>query len=207
MYVPSQFAVTNPAILAEVIGQFPFATLVTHDGQAPFATHLPVLFRPDQGPQGTIRAHLARANPQWRHFEDGSEALVVFQGPHAYVSPSWYRAQLAVPTWNYVVVHAYGRPRLIEDQAEFSQLLRDTTAQFESGRPNPWTADLPADYWHRMQNAIVGFEIPIARIEGKFKLSQNRQADDVTGVITALAASKDQSERETADWMRRFNPA
>src|SRR5579883_1304747 len=120
--------------------RFSFATLVTVQDGAPFATHVPVLLDADAGEQGALRAHLARANPQWRALAEGQEALVLFQGPHAYVSPAWYETHPSVPTWNYAVVHAYGKPRLLDD-AELFALLRASVAEYESGRETPWEFD------------------------------------------------------------------
>lgn len=204
MYVPAHFSVTDPALLAEVMQSFPFATVVTVDGQVPYASHVPLLLDVARGPLGTLRGHVARANPQWHQFREDLEVLCLFHGPHAYVSPRWYATQPAVPTWNYVTVHAYGRPRLIQDAAELDQLLRDTTRQLEGDGPGAWRGEVPTEFWSRLSAAIVGFEIPLTRIEGKFKLSQNRPAADIAGTIRALEDSAQAGDRELAAWMRRF---
>jgi transcriptional regulator len=202
MYIPKAFAGDDPAAIREVIAQNPFATLVTVDGQEPFATHLPLLHFPGQDSPGILVGHVARANPQWRHLETGREVLAIFHGPHAYVSPGWYETQPAVPTWNYVAVHAYGRARLITDATEVRSRLRELTAYFEAGLPQPWTPDLPEEYWQRMTQALVAFEISLTRLEGKFKLSQNRPANDVRGVIRALSASAQPMDHDVAAQMR-----
>ena len=202
MYIPKAFAEDDPAAIRGVIAQNPFATLVTVDGQEPFATHLPLRHFPGQASPGILVGHVARANPQWRHLETGREVLAIFQGPHAYVSPSWYETQPAVPTWNYVAVHAYGRARLITDATEIRSRLRELTAHFEAGLPQPWTPDLPEDYWQRMTQALVAFEISLTRLEGKFKLSQNRPANDVRGVIQALSASAQPMDHDVAALMQ-----
>ena len=203
MYIPPPFRVEDPSKLSEFIQQNSFATLVTHDGQAPFASHLPTLFRPDTGPHGTLIAHLARANPQWKHFAGGAEALAIFHGPHGYISPAWYQTSPAVPTWNYAVVHAYGVPAIIDDRERVVALLRETIAIFEAPFDPPWAGDLPADYLDKMINGIVAFEIPVTRIEGKFKFGQNRAAEDVRGVIETLSKLKDPGDQALSAMMER----
>jgi len=206
MYIPSAFRVEDAEKLASFMEQHRFATLVTHDGAAPFASHLPMLLRKEGGPHGTLVSHMARANPQWRHFTNGQEALAVFHGPHAYISPSWYQTQPAVPTWNYATVHAYGVPRLLEDRASVTTLLRETVATFESPLPNPWPGNLPEDYFDRMMQGIVTFEIPLSRVEGKFKLGQNRGPEDLRGVHHALCQSSDPEVFPLAELMLRECP-
>ncbi len=202
MYIPKFNAVTDPADLHALMRQFSFAALITsHDG-APFATHLPFLVYPDAGAHGTLVAHMARANVQWRDFERGGEALVIFQGAHAYISPSWYAERVSVPTWNYAVVHAYGVPRVIEDEARVRELLRALVDEHESGFEQPWTMDLPDDYLRRQMQAVVAFEIPITRLEGKLKLSQNRSTEDQRRVIEALSASPDANAQAVGAMMQ-----
>ena len=207
MYIPKFNAVTDTAQLFDFMRQFSFATLVTaHDG-LPYATHLPFLVYPDRGPTGTVVAHMARANPQWRDFAGGDdaaqrEALVIFQGAHTYISPSWYAEPASVPTWNYMIAHAYGVPRIIEDEARVREALRALVDLHEGGFEEPWTMDLPEDYLLKMQRAIVAFEIPIARLEGKYKLSQNRSEGDQRRVIERLSAAPDTNAREVGEQMR-----
>ena len=201
MYRPSHFDISDPAALAEIIRRYSFATVISHDGAAPFATHMPVLFHPEEGAHGTLVTHMARANPQWRLFEGGGEVLVIFHGPHAYISPSWYKVQPAVPTWNYAVVHAYGKPQIVEDTDKLRSMLWELVTAFESHREEPYGA-LTDEYIDKLSPGIVGIEIPIARVEGKFKLSQNRTEEDRAGVIGALEMATDQTEREVAEMMR-----
>lgn len=201
MYLPPAFHIEDAGKLAALIQRHSFATLITHDGQAPFASHLPTLFHADSGAHGSLFSHMARANPQWQHFANGQEALAVFHGPHAYISPSWYQASPAVPTWNYAVVHAYGLPKIITDHDQLVTLLQDTVTAFEAPRADPWPNDLPQDYRDKMIQGIVGFEIPITRIEGKFKLGQNRSATDVRGVYDALSQSADAGDQALAQLM------
>jgi len=184
-----RFHVEDAGKLAVFIKSHSFATLITHDGSAPFASHLPILFRPESGPHGTLVSHMARANPQWRHFASGTEALVVFHGPHSYISPSWYETSPAVPTWNYAVVHAYGVPTVFSEHERVISLLRETVAAHEASLEHPWPGDLPDDFRDKLIQGIVAFEIPVTRMEGKFKLGQNRSAADIRGVFEALTCS------------------
>jgi transcriptional regulator len=191
MYIPKAFHVSDHAILCEFIERHSFATLVsTLDGK-PFATHLPLLFDRARSTQGALLGHVARANPQWRVFDSQQEAMAIFQGPHAYVSPSWYATSPAVPTWNYTAVHVYGVPQVIDDEPEFSSLLDRLIAYYEAGMPQPWPGLLPADFRASLMQGIVGFVMPIGRIEGKFKLSQNRSRDDQRRVVEHFEMSGD----------------
>jgi transcriptional regulator len=202
MYIPSAFRIEDVAKLAAFIQRHSFATLITSDGGTPFASHLPVLFRPEAGGHGTLVSHMARSNPQWQHFASGVEALTIFHGPHAYISPSWYATEPAVPTWNYAAVHAYGVPCPITDYARIVQLLQETVSLFEASRDTPWPGELPADYRDKLIQGIVAFEIPVSRIEGKFKLGQNRSSADLQGVFDALSGSDDAESRAVAELMR-----
>ena len=192
MYAPKTFQVSDRAVLETHITSHSFATLVsTVDGHH-FATHLPLLLDPTQAPRGTLLGHVARANPHWRVFDGQQEALAIFHGPHAYISPSWYATSPAVPTWNYAVVHVYGVPRIIDDPAWLSDLVDQLTALYEGGQPHPWSGnELPADLRADLLQAIVGFVIDIDRIEGKFKLGQNRPLADQLGAVRHLEASAD----------------
>ena len=202
MYLPASFAVTDLDKLAEVIRQHSFATLITTAEGVPFATHLPILHRPEAGTPGVLVGHVARANPQWQHFAIPTESLAIFSGPHAYVSPSWYTTELAVPTWNYIAVHAYGMPRVIEDETWLHTLLDEMVQRYESNRPQPWPNQLPADFHRNLLRSIVGFEMPISRIEGKFKLSQNRPEQDRINVVRELSSSSNPDAQAIANQMR-----
>ena len=188
LYIPAHFREENISALHEMMRQNSFAALVTVADGVPFATHLPILLDSATPPYGILRGHVARANPQWRHFEAGTEALMIFGGPHGYISPGWYETQPAVPTWNYTAVHAYGIPRLITHE-ELKTLLLDMTAHFESGLPEAPYLKLSNGYIEKLLPAIVGFEMPITRLEGKGKLSQNRSETDSRQVIAALEQS------------------
>jgi len=203
MYMPELFREEDRATLHALMRDNSFATLVTqHDG-APFATHLPFILETDEGPYGTLLGHMARANPQWRDFNASQEVLVIFQGPHTYVSPSWYEVELSVPTWNYAVVHAYGTPCLITDYDAFYALLDTLVRTHEAQFAEPWLFQLPEDYVRKMMQGIVGFAIRITRLEGKLKLSQNRSLTDQQNVAATLQQSPDAVSREVGTLMQQ----
>jgi transcriptional regulator len=203
VYIPPAFDASAAARCHALIEADSFGTLVTIDESgAPFATHLPFVLDAGRGPLGTLLGHVARPNPQWRHFESGRSALAIFQGPHAYVSPRWYEAHPAVPTWNYATVHAYGVPVLLEEPARVRALLARLVELHEQDGPDAWSlGKLPEEYLGGMMRGIVAFEIPITRLEGKAKLSQNRSAGDQARVRDALAASGDPLAAAVADLM------
>ncbi len=201
MYVPAHFRIDDRAELRAFMRAHAFATLVTVVDGAPFATHVPLLVDGEDGGL-VLRGHVARANPQWRTLEE-QDALAIFSGPHAYVSPSWYTVAQSVPTWNYTAVHALGRGRLLSERAEVMDVLRRLTDTEEARFAQAWSVDrLSEDYLEGMRRAIVAFEIPVTRLEGKYKLSQNRSAADQAGVAGALGASADPTAREVAELMR-----
>lgn len=208
MYIPKHFAITDSAWCHALMRAQSFAAMITaDDAGAPFATHLPILLDPARGALGTLRGHVARANPHWRYLAAGRPTLVIFSGAHAYVSPSWYATHPSVPTWNYVAVHATGTGVLVEDPAQVVTLLADLVRTYESAGPTAWSMDgLAADYLAGMQRGIVAFEIPIERLEGKAKLSQNRDAVDQARTREALAASDDPVARAVAALMAGAPP-
>ena len=206
MYTPSAFRQNDLATLHREIQACRLATLISHGENGLQASHLPLLLRPEQGAHGTLYGHLARANPHARLLAEGGEALVVFSSAEAYVSPSWYPAKAehgkVVPTWNYIAVHAYGRAEVFDDAERLLNLLGELTDRHEQPRPQPWTiADAPQDYIAGMLRAIVGFALPIERLEGKWKLGQNRSEADQHGVRDGLAASLDSRDRALAQRM------
>jgi transcriptional regulator len=208
MYIPKPFEITDPAWCHALMRAQSFAAMITaDDAGVPFATHLPILVDPARGPLGTLRGHVARANPHWRYVAAGRPTLVVFSGAHAYVSPSWYATHPSVPTWNYVAVHATGTGTLVEDPEQVKTLLADLVRTYESSGPTAWSLEgLAADYLAGMQRGIVAFEIPIGRLEGKAKLSQNRDAVDQARTREALAASDDPLARAVAALMAGAPP-
>ncbi len=204
MYVPAHFDASDVGFCHDVIRAHPFASITTGaPGGDLLASHLPFLLDADRGPRGTLTAHVARANPHHDELARGAVALVMFTGPHAYVSPTWYEAQPAVPTWNYCVVHAYGVARFLDEPATVRYLSR-LASQFETAAVSPWRFEaLPADYRTKMMRGIVAFEIEIGRLQGKAKLSQNRSDIDVKQVIEALEASAAPGDVDLSRWMRR----
>jgi len=173
-----------------------------------FATHLPLVLRPTDGPLGTLEGHVARANAHHKLVEGETEALVIFTGPHAHVTPTWYPSKLehqkVVPTWNYVAVHAYGTVRFRDDTEYLAAHVARLTERHEAARGSEWrTSDPPTDYVAQQLKAIVGVEIEIARLEGKWKMSQNRSEADVSGVIEGLRASADAQDADVANEMLR----
>ena len=203
MYLPSAFRQDDLAELHAQLQASPFALLTSAGATGVQASHLPLLLAPDEGEFGTLYGHFARANPHWRDLQGGAEALTVFSGPDAYISPGWYPAKAehgkVVPTWNYIAVHARGPVELIEEPERLLQIVSRLSDQHESGRERPWAvSDAPRDYLDSMLRAIVGFALPIRRLEGKWKLGQNRSAADQAGVRDGLAASPSPGDRELA---------
>lgn len=194
MYQPAAFREERTEVLHHLIRAHPLGLLITAGPGGLTANPLPFLVDPGIGPLGRLRAHLARPNPQVGDLAAAETCLVVFQGPHRYITPSWYATKhqtgKVVPTWNYVMVQVHGCPRIVDDTVWLRRLLDDLTEQQERGRPAPWTVDdAPAQFVAAQLNGIVGLEVPIDRIEGKWKVSQNRPAADRTGVTAGLQAS------------------
>jgi transcriptional regulator len=200
MYSPEHFKETNPERISALIKGNPLGMLITAPDGEPSVSHLPFILESSAGSQGKLLGHMARANPQWQHFVEGSKVLVVFQGPHAYVSPSWYSSP-GVPTWNYAVVHLRGIPRLLEGESELEALVEQITHVHESHLPDPWKPNLTGERRSKLLNMIVGFEIEITHIQGKFKLSQNRPPEDQRSVVDKLSQSSNQTEAAVAKLM------
>jgi len=191
MYLPSHFAETRAGVIQELIFNHPLGMLVTLGADGLEANHLPFEYDPQPTPHGTLRAHVARANPVWSNFSKDVEALVVFQGPQTYITPSWYATKVqtgkVVPTFNYIVAHAYGSMRAIEDQEWLRNFVGKLTQRFEATRAKPWAiTDAPDDFIAAHLRAIVGIEIKLTRMLGKWKTSQNRPAADRNGVAAGL---------------------
>ncbi len=209
MYIPKAFAVSELAELHGLIEHSGVATLVCQGEQGLQASHLPLLLAPGEGEFGTLYGHFARANPQWRALAAGAEVLVVFQGVEAYISPSFYPAKAehgkVVPTWNYQAVHAHGRAEVFDEHERLLALVSALSDKHEQRRERPWAvSDAPSEYIDSMLRAIVGFALPISRIEGSFKLSQNKDAANFAGVRDGLAASPREGERRLAECMQRL---
>jgi transcriptional regulator len=210
MYVPTHFEETRVEVMHELMCVHPFATLVTLTSQGLNANHIPLELQADPAPFGTLRGHIARANPLWRELSSNVNALAIFQGTNRYISPAWYPTKeetgKVVPTWNYAVVHAHGPLKVIEDRDWLRQLVGRLTDHHESNRSQPWSvSDAPADYIEKTLDAIVGLEMPIVRLIGKWKVSQNRPAKDQAGVVENLSREADESSKAMAALIRQFN--
>jgi transcriptional regulator len=206
MYRPRHFDIDDVQVLHRFMRDQSFALLVTTEDGAPFASHIPLLLDRDTGDQGRLLGHVAKANPQWRAFDGKTEAMAVFWGPHAYISPNWYETETMVPTWNYVTVHAYGKPTVIDDPETVRQGQAQLVDTYESDATGNWSMDvLPDDYLGKMLGAIVAFEMPIERLQGNFKLSQNRQPKDREGAIEGLRQTGNAEAEEVARLMAEFN--
>lgn len=209
MYMPSAFREDRLPVLHEAIDAIAFASLISTTPDGLQVSHIPLLLVPDEGPHGTLYGHVARANAHAKC--SGVASLAIFLGPHAYISAGWYPDKQThgkeVPTWNYVAVHAHGTLEVFDDPAALRQLLGKLTDRHERGHAEPWHIDdAPADYIDRMLGAIIGFRLPIDRIEGKWKLSQNRTDADRQGVLAGLDRADDEASLRMADAIRKATP-
>jgi transcriptional regulator len=206
LYTPPHFAEDRPQVLQDFIGRNPLATLVTLSSSGLIANHVPLLLDADPAPHGKLIGHLARANNQWRDFDERVEALAIFTGPQAYVSPSWYATKAetgkVVPTWNYAAVHAYGALRVIDDAGWLRNLVGRLTDRHEGTRSQPWKVeDAPAAYIQSQLKGIIGIELTVQRFEGKWKLSQNRPERDRQGTVRGLDETGDADAAALAKMM------
>lgn len=191
MYLPQHFAEPQLSELQRIVREHPLGILVTHIRDELDANHIPFELDDTRGTFGTLLAHIARANPLWEQVENGSRVLVIFRGAHGYISPNWYPSKQEthrhVPTWNYEVVHAHGRIKAVDDERFVRGVVARLTRQHEATEPHPWKmSDAPQDYIDQMLKQIVGIEIEVTRMEGKRKLSQNRDHRDFEGVVRGL---------------------
>ena len=194
MYTPPHFQLTDTQAVLRLLREHPLGVLVTHGPEGLDANHIPFEYDPAHGPLGTLTGHVARANPLWQQCRDGADVLVVFRGVEGYISPNWYPSKLAthrqVPTWNYEVVHVHGRLTVRDDERFVRGVVARLTRAHEATQPQPWKmGDAPPDYLDAMLRAIVGIEIAVTRLEGKAKLSQNKDAADRLGAVAALQAA------------------
>jgi transcriptional regulator len=212
MYLPNHFAETRTEVLHDLIRAHPFAVLVTLDATGLVANHIPMEIDPAAGPLGTLRGHVARANSAWSGHRADVEALAIFQGPECYITPQYYASKAAtgkvVPTWNYATVHAHGPLRTVDDAAWLRALVERLTARHEGDHQRatgaaPWqVSDAPASYVDGLLRTIVGIEIPISRMQGKWKVSQNRPHEDRTGVAAGLSEGTDPAQHAMAALVR-----
>ena len=204
LYTPRSFAVEDAGAVARLLREHPFATLVTPGDPEPAVSHVPLQYRGETDGQAMLVGHMARANPHWEHFADGP-SVAIFHGPHAYVSPSWYaEPAAAVPTWNYCVVHVHGTAELMDDERDKRALLDAMVQRYESARDKPWRLQLEGRALEAMLGAIVGFRLRVERIDAKFKLSQNRGAEDRERVMARLREEGYADADATANWMEAY---
>jgi len=204
MYIPAAFEVSDLDRLHAFIESHAFAVVTTTGPDGLTASHVPVLLDRSRGASGTLVGHLARANEQVRDFDH--EALAIFSGPHAYISPTWYDEPRTVPTWNYVAVHASGILRRVEDPGRVAEILAATVDRYESSRTNPWPFDPTSEFHQQLSGAVVGFEIEIARIQGKWKLNQNHSTERRMRAVKGLEKEGTPQARAIADLMRANLP-
>jgi transcriptional regulator len=202
MYIPPAFVETDITALHNFIEANSFGLLVSTTPDGPFASHIPFLLDRNDGPHGALVAHVARANPQWRHFTAGVRGLAVFSGPHAYISPAWYEAEPVVPTWNYSAVHAIGPVETIEDRGALLELVDRFVRHFEANRDQPWVFDTSTEFAKRLADQIVGLRMPVERLEGKWKVGQNQPEARRLKAAAALEELGDEPSREVARMMR-----
>ena len=203
MYIPRAFQIDDLDLATEFIRTHNFATVVTKGPDGLVASHLPFIVSRSGIELPVLHAHLARANPHWQHFDGATEALVIFQGPHAYVSPRLYETHPSVPTWNYQVVHATGTPRVIVDEDGARKHVLALVEQHEAGSPEHWTPDLPEDALQSLLRQIVAVRIDLTRVETKFKLGQNRSKADRENMAGAFEASSDTTVGQLGVAIRR----
>lgn len=207
MYVPNHFKEENIDKLHQYIRDFSFGLLVIADEKGIEANHIPFVLRVEEdNPLGRLECHVARNNSVWQRLQKGARVLAVFQGPNAYISPSWYPTKaetgLVVPTWNYLAIHVEGRAQVIDDSVWLKQHLRQLTEQHEANRDEPWSVDdAPADFTSRLMQAIVGIEIKIENLTGKLKASQNQPSQNREGVKTGLKAEEDKADRSMSHFI------
>lgn len=209
MYVPKHFAETDLAVLHALIGEQPLGTWVTQGSDELVVNHIPFYLDAAQGEFGTLIGHVARANPVWKNLSGALPSVVVFQGPQAYISPSWYPSKQAngkvVPTWNYAVVHAHGHAQIVEDRNHLLAIVTKLTGIHETGQAAPWkVADAPAEFIDTLLGAIVGIEIPLTKLTGKWKVTQNRPLPDQLGTVAGLQAQGGAQASEMAQQVARF---
>jgi len=194
MYVPRHYAVTDRQQLHDFIKGNGFGIMFSGNGPEPVASHLPFILDESAGEQGTLLSHMAGANRQWRH-ADGQQVLTVFQGPHTYVSPTWYQDPETVPTWNYVAVHVYGILKVVQDQERIQNILARITDYYEASLPQPWKAEFTSEYAQQMVKRIVAFEIEIDKMQGKWKLNQNHPEERRRRVVDVLKTMPDDNSQ------------
>lgn len=197
MYIPKAFENNDKIKLYDFIKRNSFGILFSQEENGPFATHLPFLIDEKKGGVDVLIGHMAKPNPQWKYLNN-KEVLVIFSGPHAYISPTWYNEDNTVPTWNYIAVHVYGTVRIINEKEEMVELMEKTVNVYESTMPNPWKAQFDNKFIDGLMNGIVGFEISVNKIEGKWKLNQNHSIKRQQNLVKGLRTSNQYNSEEIA---------
>jgi transcriptional regulator len=205
MYIPNAFLQTDKATVLEVLDKYGFGIVVSNSEGELLATHIPLLFKAVQG-QDYLYGHMARNNDQWKSFSPDQKIMVIFSGPHGYISPTWYESKLTVPTWDHISVHVYGYPELIPDLGQVKDLLTQTTDHYEKYNGTQWKFELPEEFSQKLMGTIVAFRLKVVDIQAQFKLSQNRNAEDKAKVIRALNERGDASSVQLADLIKNFDP-
>lgn len=201
MYTPSSFKEENPDILFDLIEEHNFGIIFSQHEDQPEATHLPFLVHREKGKHGTLIAHFAKANKHWKKLDESKDVLVVFQGPHSYISPAWYVNRAEVPTWNYATVHVFGKPKVIEDISELNKMVKQLTHFHENQENTGWKLDeVPEKDYNTDLKAIVGLKIVISKMEGKFKFNQNKTDKDQKSVIAKM---DDSGRKDIIEIMKR----
>ena len=200
MYIPKAFEINDKSKLYDFIKRNSFGILFSQEEDGPFATHLPFLLDEKKGETDVLIGHMAKPNPHWKNLNK-KEVLVVFSGPHAYISPTWYNENNTVPTWNYVAVHIYGTVKIIDEQEKMVDLIEKTVNFYEATMPTPWNAQFDDKFIGGLMNGIVGFEISINKIEGKWKLNQNHSIERQQNLVKGLRTSNQYNSEEVAVMM------
>lgn len=206
MYLPKHFSKSEAEDIQYLVEQNAFATVLSFpQNERPFINHLPVIYSPYAGEEGLLIGHMAKANPQWRQFQNNPESTLIFQGAHTYVTPTWYRSGRDVPTWNYAVVHMHGKMELVETFAEQIKVLKALTGFFEAPNPRPWAFELPDDLLEEraLTGAIISFKFRPEKVEAKFKMSQNRSSEDRLGIIEGLKERNDDQSAAVRSLMEK----
>jgi transcriptional regulator len=205
LYIPKYFEITDLNIIKEFLNTCGFGLLINNVQEDLAATHLPFLYEAGEGDKGVLYTHVARNNPQWQSLSSDKKVLAVFSGPHGYISPSWYKSNPAVPTWDYVAIHIYAYHELIEDKEKLYDLLTKTSNFYEKQNGTDWKPDFSGDYYQKLAQAIVGIKLKVVDIQASFKLSQNKSAEDKNKVIAALKTKGTPSSIQLADLIGRFS--
>ncbi len=206
MYIPPHTQVVDVAKISDLVRTYPFGILINSKDNRPAGTHLPFLLPGNAEPGGKLLSHMAKMNPQWQQIEDGGEVLTIFNGPHTFISSSWYKVNDGIPTWNYASVHIYGKLRLINDVDEVMHLLKQTIATFDPPTLPLWEDAKHLEYFRKHTKGVVAFEIEITKVEAKWKMSQNRNEEDQKRVVDALLTQRtDEESHKVAGMVEQTN--